>query len=137
MAFIRINRERNMYYGAGEETKRFSHNLRKNMTKAETDLWWKLRNKNLLGAKFRLQHVIRYFIAGFNCHEVKLVIEIDGLMHLQSDQKEYDVNRDAEFKKAGINILRFTNDQILDHIDEILFSFKYEISRLRELNSAE
>src|ERR1035437_4801720 len=134
MAFIRINRERNMYYGAREETKRFSHNLKKTMTKAEMDLWGKLRNKNLLGTKFRRQHSIGHFIADFYSHELRLVIEIDGPRHHHSDQKEYDQNRDAEFDRLGINVLRFSNDEIFDRMDEVLNSIKNEISRLRQQN---
>ena len=134
MAFIRINRQRNMYYGAKEETNRFSHNLKKTMTKAEMDLWWKLRNKNLLGTKFRRQHAIGNFIADFYCHELRLVIEIDGLRHHQSDQKGYDQNRDAEFNRLGINVVRFSNDEIFDRMDEVLNSIKNEISRLRQQN---
>jgi very-short-patch-repair endonuclease len=136
MAFIRINRERNMYYGAKEEAMRFSHNLKKTMTKAEMDLWWKLRNKNLLGTKFRRQHAIAHFIADFYSHELRLVIEIDGPRHHQSDQKEYDRNRDAEFNRLGINVLRFSNDEIFDRMDEVINSIKNEISRLRQQNLA-
>ena len=123
-----------MYYGAKEETNRFSHNLKKTMTKAEMDLWWKLRNKNLVGTKFRRQHAIRNFIADFYCQELKLVIEVYGPKHFQPDQIEYDLNRDAEFKRLGINSLRFTNCQILDHIEEVLDSIKDEIFRLRQQN---
>ena len=98
MAFLRITRNLDMYFGAGEEGKRLSQRLRRDMTPAEKELWWKLRNSNLFGAKFRRQHPIACFIADFYCHELKLVIEVDGPIHFQNEKSASDENRTAEFE---------------------------------------
>jgi len=72
--------------------------LRKTETSAEKLLWEMLRDRKLLGLKFRRQHPIGRYIADFFCHEIGLVIELDGAIHENMDQKEYDAIRD-EFMK--------------------------------------
>ena len=52
------------------------------------------------------------FIADFYCHSLKLVIEIDGDIHKSIEQKEYDLNREAELKYWDIKVVRFTNEEV-------------------------
>jgi very-short-patch-repair endonuclease len=137
MAFLRITRNRDMYHGAGEEGKRLSHRLRRNMTPAEKELWWKLRNKNLYGAKFRRQHSVACFIADFYCHELKLVIEEDGLIHSQNEKSTSDDNRTAEFERLGIKTLRFTNDEVLHQMEKVMEFIKNEILFIRTQNQGQ
>jgi leucyl-tRNA synthetase len=95
--------------------------LRKNQTESEKKLWQELRNRKLAGLKFYRQHVIRYnegiFIADFYCHEKKLVIEVDGKIHLK--KKEEDSIRDDIVKEMGMKVLRFKNEE-LDDINKVL-----------------
>jgi very-short-patch-repair endonuclease len=56
----------------------------------------------------------------FYCHEQRLVIEIDGGVHMLEKQKESDENRTAELERFGIRVIRFTNDQVINSIDEVL-----------------
>jgi very-short-patch-repair endonuclease len=122
MAFIGKTIDYLLHFGANEETFRIAKNLRKNPTSAESILWMKLKNRQVAGAKFRRQHPLRFYIADFYCHEHRLVIEIDGDIHFEEHQKEHDVNRSAELEKYGIHVLRFTNDQVLNSIDEVINS---------------
>jgi len=82
------------------------------MTGAEKILWKELKNRNLNGLKFRRQHPIHFYIADFYCHEKRLVIEVDGEIHKRRAVKEHDENRSAELDRLGINVIRFTNDQV-------------------------
>ncbi|MBK6732364.1 MAG: endonuclease domain-containing protein [Bacteroidetes bacterium] len=100
-------------------SKEFARHLRKNMTSEESLMWGNLRNRNCLGLKFVRQHPVyypgeigksRYFIADFYCEEKKLVIEIDGGIHLQ--QIEYDNNRDTIMQEMGLQVLRIKNEEI-------------------------
>lgn len=72
-------------------------NLRRFSTEAESILWEILQNRKFRDLKFRRQHPIGRYIADFYCHEIKLVIELDGKIH--ENQKEYDEIRD-EFLKS-------------------------------------
>jgi len=94
------------------------------MTSAEFKLWEALKGKQVLGFCFRAQHPIDIFIADFYCHPLKLVIEVDGGIHNNQDQKESDIGREAELENLGIKVMRFSNEQVEDEltlvIDEIL-----------------
>ena len=109
-----------MYYNANQNIQRNAKNLRKRETKAEKLLWEKLKNKQLLGLKFRRQHPIDIFIADFYCHKIKLVIEIDGSIHELLEIKEIDDGRTFELEKLGIKIIRFTNNDIEKNIDMVI-----------------
>ncbi len=98
--------------------------LRKRMTNAEQKIWEVLKEKQILGLKFRAQHPMYLFIADFYCHQLKLVIEIDGDIHKHPDQKEYDINREAELKCWGVKVVRFTNQQIESDLDKVVTEIK-------------
>ena len=125
--------ERNMFYGASRNTFDKAHNLRRNMTEAETVLWNELKNKGLLNVRFRRQHPIGIFIADFYCHEFKLAIELDGGIHLDKEVIEYDDGRTHDIEKLGIKILRFTNDQVFNDMNTVLKEISEYISALNPL----
>ena len=102
-----------MHYGAPMEIFQIAERLRRDMTKAEKIIWERV-SKNKLGVRIRRQHPIWKFIADFYCHEVKLVIEIDGDIHLHADNKDYDISRDIILKDFKIEIIRFTNNEVLN-----------------------
>ena len=91
--------------------------LRRNQTKAELELWMRLRGRQL-GAKFKRQHRIGPYITDFCCLELRLVIELDGGQHLQ--QVEADQKRSAYITSRGFRVLRFWNDQVLKETDAVL-----------------
>jgi len=93
-----------LFKGANHKLFEFSKILRKTQTDAEIIIWQCIRNRNILGFKFRRQHPLDKYIADFYCHEAKLIIEIDGGIHNQVDNKEYDKNRSLELHELGINV---------------------------------
>ena len=98
-------------------TKEKRRDLRKNMTVPEQLLWNEIRH-NKLGSRFRRQFAIGHYIADFYCPTKKLVIELDGTVH--STQKEYDAIRDKFMKDFGIQVLRFSNDEVGRDIQQVL-----------------
>ena len=94
--------------------------LRQNETKAEKIVWHLLRNRGFLGLKFRRQHQIGLYIADFYCDELKLILELDGSIHLKKEQKEKDKLRDEYFKSEGFIVFRFKNNIVL-YRPEVLF----------------
>lgn len=102
-------------------------NLRNNATAAEKTLWAELRRRNIQGKKFLRQFPIfivngfgrkSFYIADFYCAEYKLVIEVDGPIHLL--KKDYDANRDIVMKEWSFKIFRFTNDEVMYEIDNVM-----------------
>ena len=106
--------------------KEVARKLRKNQTNSEKLLWDKIRNRQLSGKKFLRQHPLkflfegkeRFFIADFYCADLKLVVELDGRIH--DNQQEYDKFREILINTMGIKVIRFTNDQIENKINEVL-----------------
>ena len=89
--------------------------LKKEMTEAEKILWEELRNKKLC-VKFRRQHVVDCYIPDFVCLPLKLIIEVDGGIHLK--QKARDNMRDERLMLSGYHILRFTNMEVTENTQE-------------------
>ena len=94
--------------------------LRRKQTPAEELLWQLLRNRQLLGFKFRRQHQYGDYIADFYCHEAQLVIECDGSAHNPNEAWHHDQNRDAYMIAQGLRVLRFSNDRILSDTENVL-----------------
>ena len=94
--------------------------LRKEKTECEEILWQVLRNRQIENFKFRRQHPLSGYIPDFYCHEKKLVIEIDGGYHSKIEQKKLDKERTKAINEYGINILRFTNEDIKKKIGMVI-----------------
>ena len=120
-----------MHYGATMEIFQIAERLRRDMTTTEKILWERVC-KSQLGVRIRRQHPIWKFIADFYCHEVKLVIEIDGGIHLRTENKEYDISRDIILKEFQIEILRFTNDEVINEPDLVVEKIKRTIGSLKQ-----
>ena len=93
--------------------------LRRNSTEQEKILWQELRG-NKLGYKFRRQHSIGGYITDFYCAECRLVIEIDGGVHSDSESKKYDIQRDLFLKSLNHTVLRFKNSRVEKHLNDTL-----------------
>ena len=92
--------------------------LRRLQTEAERRLWHHLRDRRLLGFKFRRQHKIDRFYADFVCLQARLIVELDGSQHL--DQQAYDDARTRCLRQHGYRVLRLWNDDVLLRIDDAL-----------------
>jgi very-short-patch-repair endonuclease len=110
--------DKNMYFGAKAVTIETAKQLRNSMTYHENILWEKLKGKKICGVRFRRQHPIMFFIADFYCHEVKLVVEVDGEIH--NDKTDYDDGRSAEMEKFGILVLRVTNSEVETSLEKVI-----------------
>jgi len=101
----------------------YARKMRKNPTDAEHLMWGNLRGRKFYGKKFNRQFIIKhggysttesFFIADFHCHEHKLLIEIDGDIHLK--QVEYDKIREEILVELGYKIIRIKNEEVLPNI---------------------
>ncbi len=100
--------------------------MRSNMTGPE-QLLWKAPRGESLGIKFRRQFGIGPYIADFYSPRNKLVIEIDGGSHAHPNARTYDDERDAFMIGLGINVLRFSNHEVLSNIDDVLLRIQEAI----------
>ena len=104
--------------------------LRKDQTRAEKTIWENLRNRQLLNYKFLRQHPIiftyfdqeRFFVADFYCAEKKLILEIDGGVH--KDQIDQDNYRDFLCEQLGYQVIRFSNQEVMNNLNSVLSKLK-------------
>ena len=91
--------------------------LRKNMTKEEAYLWYRYlcRTEN----RFRRQVVIGNYIVDFYCHRAKLVVELDGSQHCTPQALEYDRKRTAYLESFGIEVVRFSNLDVMRRFRDV------------------
>ena len=92
--------------------------LRRDQTEAERVLWQHVRDRRLLGWKFRRQHRVGPYFADFTCTEGHLIVELDGSQHL--DAVEHDAARTRFLETRGFRVLRFWNDDVLRETDAVL-----------------
>jgi very-short-patch-repair endonuclease len=111
--------EKKMFYQAGATIFHNARDLRNQPTDAERTLWMHLRTKPQ-GYKFRRQHPAGNYIIDFYCHSLKLAIEADGSIHDKDDIMQADAERQKILEASGITFIRFTNEEIMLHMDYVI-----------------
>ena len=114
----------NMWKGASPKIFSNAKKLRDNSTEAEEKLWLAVKNNQIEGFKFRRQHPLSFYIADFYCHALKLVIEIDGGYHLTEEQLLLDEKRTKDIEFQGLKVIRFTNEEVLLLLPEVIAKIK-------------
>ena len=105
--------------------KELARELRNNSTKAEIILWLKLKNKQLYGYDFHRQKPIDNYIVDFFCQELMLAIEVDGYSHQFEDVYFKDVTKENKLNEFDISVLRFTDDQVLKDMKNVLRAIEF------------
>lgn len=98
--------------------------LRSRLTPAEARLWNALEGRNLAGAKFSRQIAIAGYICDFVCREHRLIIELDGSQHFESD---YDRIRDARLQANGYRVLRCWNGEVIEGMESVLYRIAFAL----------
>ncbi len=115
-----------MTYQYRDDLKPLSRRLRINMTDAEQKLWHRLRRKQILDTQFYRQRPLLDYILDFFAPSVKLAIEVDGGQHYDADKQVADNLRDSRLRQQGITVLRFTNREVLQEMEDVLAAiYKY------------
>jgi len=130
MVYLGKSIERDMYYGAKPELFRLAEGMRKSLTTAEKTLWRQLKKYRTRGFVFRRQHPVDLFIADFYCHKIKLVIEVDGDIHLLEEKIRYDDSRSGELERFGIRVVRIKNEKVLNEISTVMSEIDLIINEL-------
>lgn len=104
--------------------------LRRDQTYCEKIVWMHLRDRRLLGLKFRRQYSIDQFIIDFYSPKLKLAVEIDGDVHDLPDQKDRDGARQEYLETFGITFVRIKNEELLANPN---MAFEKIAKRIKEL----
>jgi len=103
----------------------YARKMRRCDTRAEKRAWVLLRDRRMLGLKFRRQFEIANYIVDFYCEELRLIVELDGGVHCDPRQARNDAIRDIHLQDLGYRVLRVPNEMVLRAPDQ----FEGEIKR--------
>ncbi len=92
--------------------------LRKESTLSEILLWKEIKCKQILNCEFHRQVPIDNYIVDFFCHELLLVLEIDGISH--ESKTEYDEKRQKRLESLGVKFLRFDDLDVKFNMEGVL-----------------
>ena len=106
-----------MQYKHNKQLVPLAKHLRKEMTKEERHLWYDF----LRGYPFRFvrQKILGRYIADFYCAKAMLVIELDGSQHYDPTEAEKDRARTAYLNAQGVQVLRFSNLDVLRRFEDV------------------
>ena len=102
---------------AAKRNRTYARDMRRTATLAEAAMWQLLRDRRFSKVKFRRQVPFQNYILDFGCFERRLLIEIDGSQHLDSNRDE---RRDAVLASDGFQIIRYWNNDVLQRRNVVL-----------------
>lgn len=120
---------RNKIIPYNPELKLLARQLRKNSTLPEVLLWQNIKQR-AYGVQFHRQVPMLNYIVDFYCHEIGLVIEIDGCSH--DYIFEYDSKRQSEIEAFGITFLRFFNEDVKKNMFSVLLVIEEKVKELKD-----
>ena len=85
-----------------------------------------------MGYDFHRQKPLLNFIADFFCHELKLVIELDGYTHQFEEVIAKDEMKQSELEEIGLTVLRFTDEEVMKDINNVLRTIEIYIEEFEE-----
>ena len=106
-----------------QSSRKFARANRRAMTKAETMVWWELRDHKL-GVQFRRQMPIGPYTADFAAHAVQLIVEIDGRTHATEEAAEHDRQRQVWLERQGWRVLRFSDGAVVGGLALVIAEIK-------------
>lgn len=101
-----------------------ARDMRRGPTRAEKKLWDVLKENKVDDIRFRRQHPVGHFIVDFYADALKLAIEVDGEIHQDPELKEYELYRTENLNTRGISVMRFSNQDILTRLKDVMFAIR-------------
>ena len=102
--------------------------LRRKMTKEERHLWYDfLRNYT---PRFARQKLVVPYSLDFYCASARLAVELDGNQHYKDTGKAYDERRTAYLQQKGIQVLRFSNPDVIRNFDGVCMQIDLTVKKI-------
>ena len=112
--------------------KEYARKLRNNSTRSEIYLWKNIKGRRMCGYDFHRQKPLLNYIADFYCHELKLVIELDGYTHEFEEVIKKDIIKQEALEEIGLTVLRFKDEEVLGDIHEVLSAIEEYVVSFEE-----
>jgi very-short-patch-repair endonuclease len=119
-----------IYYNP--KLKELARQLRNNATQAEIRLWQKLKRDQMYGYDFHRQKPIDEFIVDFFCNKLQLAVEVDGYSHELIEVYEKDFAKTKRLNELGVQVLRFSDHQVMNDIENVLRAIEDYILRFEQ-----
>jgi very-short-patch-repair endonuclease len=110
--------------------KHLARQLRKNSTLSEVLLWEQIKGK-ALGVEFHRQLPILNYIVDFYCHEIMMIIEIDGISHDNPEKFQDDQNRQSRIEALGVTFARIDDADVKQNMQHVLTYLEDFVRRLK------
>ncbi|HET8864333.1 MAG TPA: endonuclease domain-containing protein [Gracilimonas sp.] len=110
--------------------KHLARQLRKNSTLSEVLLWKQIKDK-ALGVEFHRQVPILDYIVDFYCHEIMMVIEIDGITHDHPEKFQNDKQRQERIEALGVIFARITDSDVKHNMHGVLMCLQDFVKQLK------
>ena len=124
---VQFNRQKVCVMAQSDKIRRYSQELRRNMTKEERHLWYDFLKPYPI--PIHRQYSFGEYIVDFYCHKAKLVIELDGSQHCEPENAEYDRKRTAYLEKDGLYVMRISNRDVTEQFRAVCEAVDYAIQR--------
>ncbi|MHC4269306.1 MAG: endonuclease domain-containing protein [Planctomycetota bacterium] len=118
---------RNIIIPYNPKLKQLARDLRNNSTLSEVLLWRQIKGQKL-GYEFHRQVPIDEFIVDFYCHELMLIVEIDGNSH--NDKYDYDMSRQTKLQNLGAKFIRFFDVDVKKNLTGVLSTLRDKIDEI-------
>jgi very-short-patch-repair endonuclease len=119
------------FFPYNPKLKQFSRDL-SYLGKLSEALLWKCLKGKKTGYLFLRQKPILNFIADFFCHELKLVIEIDGASHFSAEAQKRDAERDRQMQAIGLTIIRVLDSDVRKNPEDVTRGIMEQFPRKEE-----
>ena len=104
---------------------------RNKSSKTEIKLWYFLKDKRMKGYEFHRQKPLLNYIADFFCHELLLVIELEGNSHFP----DKNISQEKDFENIGLTVLRFSREAIFKETNKVLEIIENTILEIENKNN--
>ena len=91
--------------------------LRSEMKKEERHMWYDFLRTYPI--RFSRQKVLGRYIVDFYSAKAKLVIELDGSQHYETDRVEKDAERTAFLNGYGLQVIRIPNHEVNENFEGV------------------
>ena len=102
--------------------------LRREMTREERHLWYDFLRD--YAPRFTRQKIVEPYILDFYCCAVGVAIELDGSQHYEDAGKAYDAHRTAYLQQKGIQVVRFSNLDVMKNFEGVCFEIDAVVKEL-------
>jgi very-short-patch-repair endonuclease len=107
------------FYHYNKLLSKYASENRSNSTLAEVILWNEVLKGRKLGYQFLRQRPILNYIADFFSKELQLIIETDGVTHLEDEVKLKDKIKENNLTANNYSVLRFKDEEVVSDIDNV------------------